>query len=82
MLIAPGHQNGEYAVAPGDGLADDLAVIRRAGNDGDAPFEGIEFADALLPAGADHLVAPVPRVLHHVPAELPGSPNYADFHRL
>ena len=32
------------------------------------PLERIEFRDALRTAHPDHLIAPVKRVLHHVPA--------------
>ena len=38
--------------------------------------------DALLTAHADHLMAPVKRVLHHVLPELPGDSHDADLHHV
>jgi hypothetical protein len=63
-------------------LPDDLAVVGRSGYDGDAPGERIEFGDALLTAHADHLIAPVKRVLHHVLSELSGGSHDTDLHHV
>ena len=60
----------------------DQLVVRSGGNDCDAPFERIEFAYAALPADANHLVAPVKRVLVHVDAELTRGADNANFHFL
>ena len=72
-------EHDEYAVAAGDGALDDLAVIRRAGHDGDPPVELGELADALLAAHGDHLVAAVERVLDHVLPSLPEAPTMQTF---
>ena len=69
---------GKDAVAPGDGTLDDVAVVRRSGNDSDAPLEGIELLHAALAAHANHGVAPIECVLHHVLPEFPGSPDDTD----
>ena len=45
------------------------------------PSNASSFADALLAAHAHHLVAPVQRVLDHVPPELPGGADDAHLHR-
>ena len=58
------------------------AVVRRSRNDGDAPLERVELPDALLAAHANHLVAPIQRVLHHVLPELPRGPDDANPHRV
>ena len=73
-------QHDEHPVAPRYGALDDLAVVRRSGNDSDAPLEGIELFHAALAAHANHLVAAIERVLHHVLAELPGGPDDANLH--
>jgi hypothetical protein len=36
-----------------------------------APLDRVELPHALSPAHADHLVAPIQRVLHHLLSELP-----------
>src|SRR2546430_1124849 len=76
----PGDQHGEDPAALRYRLPDDLAVVGRPGYDGDAPGERIEFGGALLTAHADHLIAPVKRMLHHVLPELPGGSHDADPH--
>ena len=43
-------------------------------------LKSVELAHALLTADTDHLVAPVQRMLHHVPPELPGGADDADLH--
>jgi hypothetical protein len=75
-------EHDEHPVAPRDRALDHLTVVCRSRNDGDAPLERIELSHAFLPAHADHLVATIQRVLHHVPPELPGGPDDADPHRL
>jgi hypothetical protein len=75
-------QHDEHPVAPRDRALDDLAVVRRSRNHGDAPLERVELPHALLPAHADHLVAPIQRVLDHVLPELPRGPDDADPHRV
>jgi hypothetical protein len=55
------------------------AIIGRAGENFDASFEWVELDDALLPADTHHLITPVQRVLHHVPAELSRGAHYAYF---
>jgi len=60
-------------------VLDDLGVVRLSRNNGDASFERVELPDALLPAHADDLVAPIERVLDHVLPELPGGSDDADF---
>ena len=77
----PRDQHGEHPITPCDSLLDNLAVIRSAGNDCDAPFELREFADTLLPTDANHLVASIEGMPHHVPTEFPRSPDNANFHR-
>src|SRR5512132_3729532 len=58
-----------------------LGVVRRSRNDADLPLEGIELADALLPADGDDLVAALECVPNHVPAELPRGADDTDPHR-
>ena len=62
-------EHDEHSVAPGDRLliTSGWFVLR---NDGDAPLERGELADALLPAHADRLVAPIQCVLDAMYAEL------------
>ena len=76
-----GDEHDEHPVAPGDCPLDDLRVVRRSGDDFDAPLELVELPDALRPAHADHLVAPVERMPDDVPPELPGRADDADPHR-
>ena len=78
---APGDEHDERRVAPGDSPLDHLRIVGGARNDGDATLEHVELPHALLPAHADHLVAPVERVLHHVPPQLPRRADDADLHR-
>jgi CubicO group peptidase (beta-lactamase class C family) len=59
---------------------DHRAVVRRSRDDGDAPRERVELADALLAAHADDLVATIQRMLHHLLPEVPRGPDDADFH--
>jgi hypothetical protein len=75
-------QHDEHPVAPRYRPLDDLAVVRRSRNDGDAPLERVELPHAFLPAHADHLVPPVQRVPHHVLPELPRSPDDANPRRV
>jgi hypothetical protein len=75
-------EHDEHPVAPRHRALDDLAVVRRSRNDGDAPPERVELLHALLAAHADHLVATIKRVLHHVPPELPRGSDDADLHRM
>src|SRR5207248_472108 len=75
-------KHDEHPVAPGYGALDDLAVIRRSRNDSNAPLEGIELLHAALAAHADHRIAPIQRVLHHVDSELPRGPDDADLHHV
>src|SRR5512136_1846132 len=82
LVNPPRDQHGEHPVTSCHSLLDNLAVVRRAGNDGDTPLERVEFAYAALPTDANHLEAPVKRVLHHVPAELPRGPDNAHFYRM
>src|SRR5262249_31236073 len=69
-------------VAPRDRALDRLAIVRRSRNDGDASLERVELTDALIPAHADHRIAPIQRVLHHVAPELAGRTDDAHLHRL
>jgi len=64
VVNPPRDQHGQHPAAPLDRPLDDLAVVRGPRKDGDAPLERIELAYTLRPADADHLVAPVERVLH------------------
>src|SRR5438067_4181386 len=75
-------KHDEHPVAPGDGALDDLAVIRRSRNDSHAPLEGIELLHAALAAQADHRIAPIQRMLHHVDSELPRCPDDADLYHV
>src|ERR1700704_5793333 len=75
-------KHDEHPVAPGYGALDDLAVIRRSRNDSNAPLEGIELLHAALAAHADHRIAPIQRVLHHVDSELPRGPDDANLHHV
>ena len=56
---APGGEHGQHAVAAGDRLADDVAVVCGTRQDRDAVLEAVELADALLAADTDDLVAAV-----------------------
>ncbi len=76
----PWDQHGEHPVAPHNRLLDNIAVVRRSRNDGDAPLERVELSDALLTAHANHFVASIQHVLHHVLAELPRGPDNANLH--
>src|SRR5882672_11656591 len=75
----PTGPDGGHPVAPCDRALDNLAVVRCSGNDGDAPLERVELFHAALPARANHLVAAIQRVLHHVLPELPGRPDVHTF---
>src|SRR6185437_9676404 len=75
-------QHDEHPVAPGDRPLDDLGVVRRSPNDSDAPLEPIELPYAFLTTHANHLVAPIQRVLDHVLPELPRGPDDANPHRV
>ena len=66
MVIPPGDQHGKHPVTPGNRLLNDLAVVRRPGNEGDTFFERVEFAYAAFPADTHHFIPPVQRELHHV----------------
>ena len=79
-MDAPRDQHDEHPVAPCDRPLDNRAVVRLSGNDGDAPFERVEFSYAALPAHADHLIASIQRVLDHVSPELPRRPDDAYLH--
>ena len=46
------------------------------------PLNLSSLLHAWLPAYADHLVAPIERVLDHVLAELPGGSDDANLHRI
>ena len=73
-------EHDEHPVAAGDGPLDDVAVVGRAGHDGDPALELGELADALLAAHGDDLVPAVQRVPDHVLAELAGRADDADPH--
>jgi len=73
-------QYDENPVAPGYGALDDVAVIRRPWDDGDAPDERVELGDTLLAAHPDDLVPAVERLLDQVPTELSGRTNDAHPH--
>ena len=79
-VYPPRDEDDEHPVAARDRALDDLAVVRRARDDGDPPLERVELGNALLPADAHHLVAAVERVLHQVAPELPGRADDADPH--
>ena len=64
-------EHDEHPVAPRHRTLDDPAVVGGSRQDGDAPLERVELRDALLPTDANHLVASIERVLHHVLPELP-----------
>src|SRR4051794_36269769 len=74
-------EDHQHPVAPFDGALDDLAVVRRPGDDGDAPLERVELPHALLATHAHHLVSAIQRVLDHVPPELPRNSDNAHLHR-
>src|ERR687898_245022 len=82
VVDAPRHKHDEHPGAPRHRLLDDIAVVRRSRNDGDALLKCVELLDALLPADTDYLVATVQRVLHHVLPELRRGPDDADPHRV
>ena len=73
-------EHDEHAVAARDRALDDVAVVGRAGHDGDPALELGELADALLAAHGDDLVPAVQRVLDHVLPELAGRADDADPH--
>src|SRR3990170_9162859 len=81
LVNPPRDQHGEYPVASCDGLQDNLAVVRHPRNDCDAPLERVELPHAFLSANADHFVASIKRMLHHVLAELPRGSDDAYLHR-
>ena len=80
MLIAPRDEHRKDTVTSSDGFLDHFAVVRRAGNDCDAPFERIEFAHTALPANSNYRIAPIQSVLNHVGTEFSRCPYNADFH--
>jgi hypothetical protein len=80
-LDPPRNEHDEHTFAPCHCALDHLSVVRRSRNDGDAALEPVELPHALLSADAYHLVAPIERVLHHVPPELPRGSDGADLQR-
>ncbi len=58
--------------APCNCFPDDLAIVRCTRENGDPPFETVEFSYAALPTNTNHLVAPIQGMLNHVSPELPG----------
>jgi len=74
------NEHDEHPVAPRDRPLYDLGVIRCSWSDRDAPLERVELPNALLPAHANDLVAPIERLLHHVLPELPGGADDANPH--
>src|SRR5437868_9568408 len=74
-------EHREYTVTLRDRTLDDVTVVRRSWNDRDASLEPLEFLDALVAAHADHLVASIERVLHHVLPELPRGADDANLQR-
>ena len=80
LLHAPGHQHGQYAVTTCHRLFNHVAIIGRTGNHGDALLEFIQLGYTLLTADADHFIAPVERMAHHVFAELAGCADDTNFH--
>jgi hypothetical protein len=82
MIDSPGYQYGKNTIAFFDRGLDNPAIIRRPGNNGDTILKILEFVYAPFPANANYLVAPVKRVLYHVPTQLPGSPHNTNFLQL
>ena len=83
LVNPPRDQHGKHPVAPFNRVLDHLTVVRCTGNDGDTPFEPVKFAHAAFPTNANHLVASIQRMLHHIPPELPRCTNNANlFHIL
>ena len=79
VVLAPNRdQHSEDAVAAAHGALDDVAVVGRPGDNGDPLLERAELVYAAGAAHADHLVAAVQGMLHHVLPELPGKPDDAD----
>ena len=76
----PRDQHGEHPVTLCNRPLYDLAVVRLSGDDNDAVPERVELPHAALPAHANHLVAAIQRVLHHVLPELPRRPDDAHLH--
>src|SRR3954454_16495389 len=74
------NEHNQHPVAPSDCELDDLRIVCCSRNHGDPSLKSVELAHALLTADTDHLVAPVQRMLHHVPPELPGGADDADLH--
>jgi len=74
-------EHREHPVTLRDRTLDDVTVVRRSWNDRDASLEPLKFLDALLAAHADHLVASIERVLHHVLPELPRGADDANLQR-
>src|SRR5712691_3744828 len=75
-------QHDKHPVAPRDRALNDLAVVRRSRYDSDPPLERVELPHAFFPTHANHLIAPIQRVLHHVLPELPRGPDDANPHRV
>src|SRR5690349_15731458 len=74
-----GHHD-ENSVASRDSALDDLPVVGRSRDDGDAPLECVELPHALLAAHANYLVTSIQRLLDHVLPKLPRSPDDAHSH--
>ena len=79
-MDSPWDQLDENSVASGDRSLDDMGIVRRTQENLDTPLELVVLRNAALPAYANHLVATVKRMLHHVLAQLPGSTHNADLH--
>src|SRR5919199_2155242 len=80
MLDSHWCQDCEHRVTARDRAFDDVAVVRRSWNDGDAASERVELLDALRTTHANYFVASIQSVLHHVVAELSGGSDDANFH--
>src|SRR5438045_8880260 len=74
-----GHHD-ENPVASRDSALDDLAVVGRSRDDGDAPLECVELPNALLAAHSNHLVTAIQRLLAHVLPKLLRRPDDAHYH--
>ena len=79
VIDSPGDEDGQDALTASHGPPDYVPVVRCPGNDGYSVLEPVEFFYASLPAYADNLIAPVKGMPDHVPAELPGRTDDADF---
>jgi hypothetical protein len=82
LLDPPRGEHDEHPIAPCNGALDHLAVVRLAGNEGNALLERVQLPHTPFPAHAHHLVTPIQRVPNQVPPELARSADDANLHRV